>query len=936
MKFSKQIFYVIMTLVMLSCNKDNDDTSNVTNKIEFGNSLSIADELSYFSARVSTTITSLGGNTITQHGHCWNTGQNPTLEDLHSSLGSLSSASAFTSDLTELLPNTTYYIRAYLTHNNGTVYGSQISLKTLKTGKPDIETIDPTEIALFSAICGGEIVSDSGLVVTECGLIWGTDENSLSENYKDETTTQGTFTHKIENLDENTTYYVQAYAINEAGTEYGNKISFKTRPIVAPTVEITEILNVSTSSADCKCNVTDDGGAQVTERGVCWNTTESIPTDKWSTNHLAKGEGTGEYTGTITGLTDGTKYYVWAYAVNSKDRGYSAIDNFTTILITKPEVTTTDPTEITTNSAKCGGNVTSDGNGTVTERGVVWNEHPNHDPTIDSNDGKITDDDSGTGPFTSNITGLAVNTTYYVRAYATNEKGTSYGSEISFKTDDFSVPSVEVPVISYITTTSANYTCNVTDDGGTAITERGICWSTTSPPTTSDNHIADANNSIDEFNGTITGLAKGTTYYVRGYAINNKGSAYSAETHFETDVDPPTVSISYENLNCNSVTLKGNISDNGGVSITERGFYYGTSIDNMTKKPEGGSESGNYQSNLTSLSELTIYYIKAYAVNNKGKTGYSNTIDFTTPECPKPLIDEVVDTDVHDGDSDGGVGNDDAKVNVGEEIDLEVEIKNNGNATAYNIVGKLELFSSNDKSVCNITDSEETISSLAPGQSVELDDFDFDVSGMPDDGILQFRLTVTYEDEYGNEYSGLHSNGELNLNVYKNINEETCTPKNQEYWTGRVDSYQKIDEGMIVGRATLNVSRSWAKFDLSEIPDGATIKQVDLKFYVDVAATETTSFEIKFSVLTNDPETASRSTLRSDIISNSIMVCSTCGETIGYRTLQNITTLIDDVQNSLSKDWIAIGFYESNEDSDNCHIHGYSGNNPELIITYEY
>lgn len=82
--------------------------------------------------------------------------------------------------------------------------------------------------------------------------------------------------------------------------------------------------------------------------------------------------------------------------------------------------------------------------------------------------------------------------------------------------------------------------------------------------------------------------------------------------------------------------------------------------------------------------------------------------------APVPLINVVLDTDVHDGDG-GGIGNGDFKINVGEEIDLEVEIKNNGDGVAYNISGKLELRYTSDMDICTITDSVETIASLSPG-----------------------------------------------------------------------------------------------------------------------------------------------------------------------------------------------------------------------------
>jgi len=94
-----------------------------------------------------------------------------------------------------------------------------------------------------------------------------------------------------------------------------------------------------------------------------------------------------------------------------------------------PVVTTAAVSGITLTTAACGGNVTSDGGATVTARGVCWST--NLTPTISDNK---TTDGTGAGAFTSILTGLSANATYYVRAYATNSAGTGYGSAMSFST----------------------------------------------------------------------------------------------------------------------------------------------------------------------------------------------------------------------------------------------------------------------------------------------------------------------------------------------------------------------------------------------------------------------------------------------------------------------------------------------------------------------
>jgi hypothetical protein len=112
--------------------------------------------------------------------------------------------------------------------------------------------------------------------------------------------------------------------------------------------------------------------------------------------------------------------------------GISKIDNiyvYGRSTANLPVVTTDIASLITNNSAVSGGNVTNDGGSSITVRGVCWSTDPN--PTISDD---TTSNGSGTGTFTSNITGLSKNTTYYVRAYATNSTGTAYGNEISFQT----------------------------------------------------------------------------------------------------------------------------------------------------------------------------------------------------------------------------------------------------------------------------------------------------------------------------------------------------------------------------------------------------------------------------------------------------------------------------------------------------------------------
>lgn len=299
--------------------------------------------------------------------------------------------------------------------------------------------------------------------------------------------------------------------------------------VSTPTITTSLVTNVSFSSATCGGNVSNDGGASITARGVCWSTT-SNPTI--SNSNTTDGTGIGNFSSSITSLVSNTIYYVRAYATNSAGTSYGAQISFTTTQnLTIPTVTTTATSNVTQTLATSGGNITNDGGASITARGVCWSASPN--PTISNS---LTSDGTGTGSFSSSITSLLANTTYYIRAYATNSIGTSYGAQISFTTtQNITIPTVTTTSASSITSNSAISGGNVTNDGGASVTARGVCWSTSSAPTIS-NSLTTNGTGTGSFSSSITSLISNTTYHVRAYATNSAGTAYGAEINFITSV----------------------------------------------------------------------------------------------------------------------------------------------------------------------------------------------------------------------------------------------------------------------------------------------------------------------------------------------------------------------------------------------------------------
>lgn len=192
-------------------------------------------------------------------------------------------------------------------------------------------------------------------------------------------------------------------------------------------------------------------------------------------------------------------------------------------------VTTTNVTDKTQTTATSGGNVTSDGNADVTTRGVCWGTSQN--PITSSSK---TSDGTGTGAFTSSLTGLTPGTTYYVRAYATNSEGTSYGNEVSFSSNPVILATLTTTAATSITQTTAVAGGNISSDGGGAITARGVSWSTTTAPLATGLHTTETG-TTGTFTSNLTGLTSNTKYYIRAYANNSAGTAYGDEKSFTTE-----------------------------------------------------------------------------------------------------------------------------------------------------------------------------------------------------------------------------------------------------------------------------------------------------------------------------------------------------------------------------------------------------------------
>jgi len=584
------------------------------------------------SATISCNVTSDGGAAVTVRGVCWGIVSGPTLSGSHTENGA--GTGSFSCTLTDLTPNTTYYVRPYATNSVGTCYGGEIT---------------------FTTPCWAVTVTISGETnVCEGGTTTLTANGASSYEWREGTST--TVIGESQSLVVSTsgTYHATGYDGYRC-PGMSSKTVTVTSCAVVPTVTVdVDDDDVSSTTAVVTGNVTDDGGAPVTSYGFCWGTgTDPDITGTHTTHVPGAGGFSGSFSETLTGLSPNTTYCVRSYATNSEGISYGTVVCFTTPCwgVT---VSITGETDI------CAGD-----NTTLTASGAS---------TYEWRKGTISSDIIGTGE-TLNVNASG---TYYVKGYdgyhcpgmnyktvvvhvphhgsvtmnvCPNElpyawHGTSYseaGNYTYSHTDNYGclqVDTLHLVVVNCavaptvvisggvenVTTTTASVICNVTSDGGSSVTARGIHISTNPYFNNYTTHASGSG--TGSYTVDLTGLAPYTTYYVRAYATNGAGTSYSSVVQFTTATSLPVVTTSDPtNITGTVATLNGIISNSNNVTITAKGFQW--------KKTVGGSyttvnvTNSTLSYNLTGLTVNTNYTYRAY-VTTADDTIYGDELIFKT------------------------------------------------------------------------------------------------------------------------------------------------------------------------------------------------------------------------------------------------------------------------------------------------------------------
>jgi len=587
-----------------------------------------ASDVTSTSALLSGNVVTDNGATVTERGFVWVIGDDtPTISShkikVDGTLGDFSTL------LDNLDPNKKYSFRAYALNSEGTSYGEIVTFTTI-AGLPSLTSVDVASITSTGATFSSSVIGHGGSTVTDVGFYYSTSasvdpetSSKVSQKYA-----KDAFSLSVNDLSIYTEYYVRAFATNAAGTAYSPVVRFTTAAS-APVVRTLSSSDVKAKSANLSGTVVTDNGSAITERGFTWLKGEGNPS---ATSERLKVSGTtGEFSSTLSGLEPVQTYSFRAYAVNAKGTTYGEVMTFTTI----PDVmtlTTGQASSVTASSASVSGSITYYGGNDVTEVGVCWSTGQN--PTVSDSHKAAS---SVTKDFTVNLSGLNEHTTYYARAYATAKTGvTYYGDAVSFATlYKVITPSASKTTVSGITVSSASLASSVTSDGHGTITDAGFVYSTTSGPTVSGSKKS-CGAKTGEFSAQITGLKDGTKYYVRSYVTNESGTGYGEEVSFTTTaISVPTLSsvtlgtVTYESA---SFTAKVTALNNG--TLADAGFVYSTSqTPDLNSSKISCGKVADLSGKAVSLKASTIYYVRAYATNEKG-TSYSAQASFTTGAAP--------------------------------------------------------------------------------------------------------------------------------------------------------------------------------------------------------------------------------------------------------------------------------------------------------------
>lgn len=497
------------------------------------------------SISVSGIVTDEGGATIQARGFVYKLytegGNDPTLADGTTVTGESGENGSFMGIIKEnILPETAYIIRAYATNNDHkTGYSQSITVTTNQLQVPSLTTGDASDLTAYSAMLHATFLSDNGFKVTERGFCYSAESQTPTIDHpRVRSELEGNyFTASVSGLEPSKTYYYRAYAINEKGTGYGETKEFTLPEVQTLTLSPPKVSDVTTNGAIVTSSVNLPSGASILEKGISYSTSVLQPTIEGE--HIIDTTEGNNISVELKDLIEGRQYYVCAYAISRDGTFYSVPAEFSTVQHYLPTVEGLTEIEINDDNATMEARLTDNGGMNITECGFCW-DSSSAEPDITRHKKVIATLKDGV--FQAQLTGLAYNTSYHVRAYAVNGKGVGYSAYVIIKTGSSAKATIADMTAGNPTPSTLDVSATVSTDGGAGITERGFVYSSKGTPSVEEcEKKIVMEGTVGEMSTTLTGLAGYTNYSIRAYAVNKNGTAYSNTSTARTKKTDPSI-----------------------------------------------------------------------------------------------------------------------------------------------------------------------------------------------------------------------------------------------------------------------------------------------------------------------------------------------------------------------------------------------------------
>ncbi|MBU6232594.1 fibronectin type III domain-containing protein, partial [Patescibacteria group bacterium] len=420
--------------------------------------------------------------------------------------------------LTGLSSCTTYHyevggVDGFLNQSTST---DQTFTTTCGGASPALTTSAATAVGTSTFTMNANLTSIGSSSVSQSGFAYGT-SSSLTTGVSTTTLgaqSVGAFSQVLSGLLPATTYYFRAYAVNSYGTTTGSILSTTTLPWSPPGAP-TGVSAATSSPSQATISFTapaSNGGSP-----ILYYLASSTPGNKTATS-----------TGSpivVGGLSNGTAYTFQVYAVNQVGTSSASASSNSVTPLATPTLLAPTFSSVTASAATASSSITSTGGANATIEGFNWGTDTTYALGTTSTAGSF-----GISAFQTSTSTLTCNTTYHVRAFATNPAGTGYSSDSSFTTGAcVSIPTVSTSNATLVSTSTMTLNGSIVSDGNASSTVRGFAWGTSATlgagtATTTESGTF----GTGSFSTSTLAFLPNTTYYFRAYAVNSSGTGYGS------------------------------------------------------------------------------------------------------------------------------------------------------------------------------------------------------------------------------------------------------------------------------------------------------------------------------------------------------------------------------------------------------------------------